>query len=180
MLFRSEKLNQQLEEKIARAEHIATHDELTKIFNRHMFEKTFEIEINRHLRYRHPLSIIFLDIDRFKDFNDQYGHDMGDEILIELANKLKRNIRISDSLARWGGEEFVIITPNTTKEEAYTMAENIRLYIEKSVLVEGVHVTCSFGIASYIGGDNADTLFKRADDALYKAKESGRNKVCVG
>lgn len=169
-----------LKEKIIQVEYSSTHDSLTKIYNRAMYEELLDLEISRAIRYKHPLSIVMLDIDNFKYFNDMHGHSVADKVLVLLAEFLANNIRDSDSIARWGGEEFIIIFPNTTVKEAYVKAETIREKIDKSLIYENLKITCSFGVVSYIESDDKDSLFKRVDDTLYKAKNNGRNKVCIG
>lgn len=174
-----EKLNKELQEKIKEVEHNATYDYLTNVYNRRMFEKMFEIEVNRKKRYKHPLSIILIDIDNFKIFNDKYGHKVGDEVLVNLSKLLQKTTRESDTIARWGGEEFVIVLPNSTQKETYQKAEDIRKSIENSSLCESSKVTCSFGVVEHIETDKLNTTFIKVDKALYNAKNSGRNKVCV-
>lgn len=174
-----EKLNKELESKIEELEHSVIYDHLTNIYNRRMFDRMFELELNRAKRYSYPLSFILLDIDNFKKINDIYGHDVGDEVLINLSKHLKNNIRSCDTLARWGGEEFVMIFPNTTKEEAAKKAEFIRESIENMSIYKQSKITCSFGISEYIENDKLNTLFARIDKGLYMAKNNGKNKVCI-
>lgn len=118
-----------------------------------------------------------LDLDKFKSVNDTYGHQAGDEVLKELALILKTNVRESDIVGRWGGEEFIIIAPNTNMEDAVKLAEKLREKISEFKFSFAGHKTGSFGVATYRVGDDEKSLIKRADDALYHAKESGRNKV---
>jgi len=175
-----EEVNNKLKEKIIQSEYNATHDSLTEIYNRRMFEEIYELEINRLVRYNYPLSMVLLDIDNFKIFNDDYGHDIGDKVLIGLANLLRENIRSSDMVARWGGEEFVILFPNTKIEEANIKTESIRDKIENSFIYDNLKITCSFGVTSYMENDHKSSMFKRVDKALYEAKKSGRNQICIG
>lgn len=172
-------LNQALQEKIKEAEYNSINDYLTNIYNRRMFEKMFELEVNRAKRYKHSLSLILLDIDNFKIFNDEYGHKVGDSVLINLSNLLKETTRSDDILARWGGEEFIIVLPNATQKEAYQKAEEIRQKIEQSSLCELAPVTCCFGVTEHIEDDNTTTTFLNVDKALNNAKNSGKNKVCI-
>jgi len=174
-----EKLNKQLQEKIELSEYHAAYDIVTGIYTRRKFEEIFIKELNRVKRYSYPLSIILLDIDNFKQFNDNYGHKMGDKILWELSTMLKENIRDIDTVARWGGEEFIIILPNTSKEDAVNKAEHLRQKIEFDVSVDSKKITCSFGITSYIEGDDSNSIFIRSDEALYLAKNNNRNNVKV-
>ena len=152
-------------------------DELTKIPNRAFFEEQFTKEILRYQRDNLPFSFIILDIDKFKDFNDNYGHQMGDEILRDLARIIKLNTRQIDTFARWGGEEFVRILPNTSLEDAKKVAEHIRGIIQMHIFKDDLKVTCSLGVAEFSGDDTQESVMKRADDALYIAKKNGRNRV---
>ena len=133
-------------------------------------------------RNEQKLSIIAIDIDHFKKINDTYGHSVGDEVLITIANILKQNIRKSDIVSRFGGEEFVILLNNASLDDATSIAEKIRVTIENSSIdIEGtvIKVTSSFGVASYNKDreNSIETVIKRADDLLYIAKKHGRNQV---
>jgi diguanylate cyclase (GGDEF)-like protein len=119
------------------------------------------------------------DIDFFKHINDSFGHDVGDKVLKAVAKMVSENIRNTDIFARYGGEEFIIIAPETTKEDAKILAEKLRSLIRNLHFEEGINVTCSFGVASLEKHDTKETLLKRADEALYEAKKTGRNKVVV-
>ena len=152
-------------------------DQLTKIPNRAYFEEEFEKEIARHYRYKTPLSFIILDIDKFKSFNDTYGHQKGDDILKELSSMINQNTRQTDTFARWGGEEFVKVLPNATLENAKTVAESLRKMIESHTFSDGLKLTCSFGVAEFGESDTKESVIRRADKALYRAKENGRNMV---
>jgi diguanylate cyclase (GGDEF)-like protein len=169
-------INQLLAEK----EQLAETDYLTKIYNRLKFDNIFISEIMRAQRYKTSLCLIIFDIDNFKKINDTYGHHTGDTVLIEMAKVVSNNIRSTDIFARWGGEEFVILTPNTDIEHARELAERLRVAIEGYVFNESISVTCSFGVAEFREGDTKDALSKRADDALYEAKRSGKNRVFTG
>lgn len=152
-------------------------DQLTGIPNRAYFEEELDKEILRYKREELPLSLIMLDIDKFKDFNDNYGHQIGDVVLIGLGNIINRTTRQTDTFARWGGEEFVKILPNTTLENAKKVAQDIRILVENHLFENDLKVTCSFGVAEFFENDNKNTFIKKADDALYCAKENGRNRV---
>jgi diguanylate cyclase (GGDEF)-like protein len=169
-------INQLIMEK----ERLAETDPLTKIYNRLKFDNIFISEILRAQRYETALSLIMFDIDNFKQINDNYGHHVGDEVLIETTKVVSGNIRETDIFARLGGEEFAILTPNTDMEYARKLSERLRAAIESAICKEMLTVTCSFGVAEFREGDTADTLSKRADKALYEAKKSGKNRVCVG
>ena len=118
-----------------------------------------------------------IDADYFKEINDRYGHQAGDEVLKGLAALLQESLRDSDIVARWGGEEFVIILPDTTKDAAIDLAETLRGIIEEAVFADTISLTCSFGITSYRESDTLNDLFGRIDKALYRAKEYQRNNV---
>ncbi len=159
-------------------EYKASHDALTKIYNRLKLNELFLHEINIVARYKNQLSLIMLDIDHFKAVNDTYGHLVGDDVLIELSHHISKNIRESDIFARWGGEEFMIVLPHTSLEDAKILAEKLRstIYTQLS-FKELKQISCSFGVTEFRQDDTQDSVFKRVDDALYEAKESGRN--CV-
>ena len=150
-------------------------DSLTGISNRARFEEVFNYELIQSKRYNRPLSLAILDIDKFKDFNDTYGHLEGDEVLIVLSKNIQEHTRESDLFARWGGEEFIILFTNTDLQTAMNLAENSRQMIEKLKHNSSRSITVSFGLTQYKEDDTLESMFKRADDALYKAKNSGRN-----
>lgn len=155
----------------------AYRDGLTGVFNRNKFEEIFEYEQRQFKRHRQPLSLAMIDIDHFKNFNDAYGHLIGDEVLIMLAHCVDDNTRESDLFARWGGEEFVILFTNTSLQEALKSVENSRERIEQLEHKTAGKITASFGVTQLKEDDTLEQVLKRADDALYRAKESGRN--CV-
>jgi len=152
-------------------------DELTGIANRAFFEEQFSQEVQKFKKHNIKLSFIIFDIDKFKHFNDTYGHQLGDTILIELAQLVKSKTRQSDTFARWGGEEFVCITPATSLENAVKLAEDLRHIIEQHIFSNGLTITCSFGVTEFGTTDSKLSVMKRADEALYRAKNNGRNKV---
>jgi two-component system, cell cycle response regulator len=169
----------EMEKEAKTLELLATTDPLTKIYNRLKLNEILMLEIKKSDRYKIPLSIIMLDIDHFKDVNDTYGHDVGDDVLVKLTRTVTANIREVDMFARWGGEEFVIMLPNTDEKGALTTAENLRKVIEEAGFDKAGVVTASFGVSEYQPNLGARELLKRVDDALYEAKRSGRNKVCI-
>ncbi|MBL0708161.1 MAG: diguanylate cyclase [Sulfurimonas sp.] len=152
-------------------------DELTKVPNRAYFEEQFILEVQASKEEGQTFAIIILDIDKFKDFNDTYGHLVGDEILKELASIVKTQTRVGDTFARWGGEEFVKLLPNVDLTKAKKIAENLRNSIDKNIFTQGLRLSCSFGVAEFQEDDTKESILKRADNALYKAKENGRNRV---
>lgn len=166
------KLEQELQQR-------ATTDPLTGASNRLKMEESLEHELNRSERYHSPLSIAMFDIDHFKKVNDTFGHDVGDDVLKAVAGIAKEQLREVDILSRWGGEEFMIISAETTLEQMHKLTERIRLAIENYHGVDGVKVTASFGIGEFQHGETQKQLLKRVDDALYLAKASGRNQLKV-
>lgn len=158
-------------------EKMARTDSLTGLYNRYSFEELYEKEIERAKRYLNALSVIMLDIDHFKRINDTYGHAVGDKVLKQLATTVQLVIRKSDIFARVGGEEFVILCPETDTEQAKLLANKIRQEIEAARFEEAGKLTSSFGVAQYVIGEDKENLLKRADDALYCAKKHGRNRV---
>lgn len=166
-----------LEQDYKKIELLSITDKLTQLYNRTKIDDLFQLEISRAKRYREPLSVILLDIDHFKSVNDTYGHQMGDSVLKAFAEILLNNIRDADHLGRWGGEEFIIISPNSTLQQAHQQAEKLRLAITAHSFTTVGTRTASFGVATYHEGDDGDGLTKRADDCLYIAKEKGRNLV---
>ena len=153
-------------------------DPLTGIFNRHTFSVMLAQEEERALRYNRPLSAVIMDIDHFKKVNDTYGHDIGDLVLVDMALLLRETCRHSDLVVRWGGEEFAILLPETKAEEAIIFAEKSRIKIIEHSFPGITHLTASFGV-SQLCKDDTTGMMKRADNALYRAKENGRNKVVV-
>ncbi|MCK4874276.1 MAG: diguanylate cyclase [Sulfurimonas sp.] len=152
-------------------------DSLTGVYNRNKFDEVLDYEVKQAKRYHSSLSIAIVDIDHFKQFNDTYGHLLGDEVLSLLAKTIQKNIRDTDVFARWGGEEFVVLMPSTNINEAKTAADHLRKKVEQIELKDIGGITASFGVTQFLEHDNEEELFKRADRALYKAKENGRN--CV-
>lgn len=157
---------------------LSSTDSLTGLKNRSVFNESIEREINRANRYKSDLSLLMLDLDHFKQVNDNFGHDCGDTVLIEIARILEENIRKTDILCRWGGEEFALIAPATPLENAVYLAENLRSIIDKAPIPGAGHISCSIGVAAYSENDDKKSLLNKADDALYMAKEKGRNCVC--
>ena len=157
---------------------IAMFDRLTDVYNRYKLDMVLENQIKISDRYQRDLSIIFLDIDKFKTINDTYGHEMGDLVLKKLSELILKNLRSSDIFGRWGGEEFLIICPETDLQKAVKVAEKLRKEIENFNFHNNLHqVTSSFGVVEHIPNETMKTLLHRADELLYKAKENGRNRV---
>jgi len=163
-------------------EHLRIHkkayiDGLTQVYNRNKFDEIFENEFNRVKRYKEPLSVAIIDIDKFKDFNDNYGHMTGDEVLTTMAQTVNNAIRVTDVFARWGGEEFVLLFNNTTIDTAKEVSLKLKDKIEENEHPSAGKITASFGVTQYKEGDTIKDIFKRCDDALYIAKENGRNRI---
>ena len=158
-------------------ERLANYDELTSIYNRHKIDEFLSEQMEIAKRYQRSLSLIFFDIDKFKSINDTFGHKAGDKVLQEIAQVVSKNIRESDGFGRWGGEEFLIALPETDLVGASQLAEKLRREIENHNFPVERKVTCSFGVIEVESETNLDKAIKRVDELLYKAKETGRNKV---
>jgi diguanylate cyclase (GGDEF)-like protein len=161
----------------------ATTDSLTGLYNRSHFIKRAETELTRSHRTQEPLSLVMSDIDFFKQVNDEHGHHTGDRVLIQVAQILQGAMREVDVLARWGGEEFLLLLPNTDTTAAVAIAQRIRLALETTpTMNEGtpLTVTMSFGIAQVNPTENLSAAIVRADQALYRSKDAGRNQIHIG
>lgn len=152
-------------------------DELTQLYNRRHINNILKEQREIFLRYHTTSSYIMIDIDYFKRINDTFGHQVGDEVLQKIAKYIKARGRSVDFAGRWGGEEFLIICPNTSLENAALLAEKLRKGFMKLHISTGTLVTASFGVGEISAGEGTKDLLKRIDDALYKAKESGRNRL---
>lgn len=152
-------------------------DPLTGIYNRIRFNQELEHWVNYCSRYETPLSLVIFDVDDFKKVNDNYGHLIGDSVLQTITSTIRKAIRSTDIFARWGGEEFVILLPNTDIHQAMEMTERLRTFIEKNKYRSVENVTCSFGLVSLQKNENAELLLQRADKHLYEAKAQGKNTV---
>ena len=160
----------------------ATHDGLTGLLNRSAILEMLRKELARASREGHPLSLLMVDLDRFKQINDTYGHQAGDAVLHEAARRMKSTVRSYDSVGRYGGEEFLIVLPGCDGDSAFEQAQRVREALANVPFVNGpqhLPVTCSIGAASraFPSGEDADALLREADLALYHAKDSGRNQV---
>ena len=156
---------------------LATTDSLTQTYNRAKFNEIIQDEIERAVRFKHPLSVVIFDLDHFKAVNDTYGHLVGDQVLKGVTDDVKKHMRKVNHLIRWGGEEFMVVAVETGLEGARALAERIRESISRRKFDMVGFVTVSLGVAEIKEGENEDGLIKRADDALYLAKENGRNRV---
>jgi diguanylate cyclase (GGDEF)-like protein len=155
----------------------ATTDPLTGLSNRLKFDQALSAEIRRARRFDVALSLVIYDVDHFKHINDAYGHLAGDQVLIKLSGFVAKRMRETDLLARWGGEEFVILLPLSDVSMAEQFAEILRGAIATLPFDHGKSVTCSFGVAQLAAGESAERLVARADEALYRGKRNGRNRV---
>jgi len=162
---------------IKEKEFLANTDLLTGVLNRRSFTQKVVHELIRTQRYDLPASLVLADIDHFKAVNDTYGHDIGDQVLKTFSALLSENVRDSDIVARWGGEEFVMFAPNNPLDGGTALAEKVRRVVEQTKFEQVGKITCSFGVTEARAGEDFEVLFKRADDALYQAKKTGRNRV---
>ncbi len=160
-----------------RLKQLATTDTLTGICNRRRFDEALASELERASRFNNPMALILFDVDHFKRINDSVGHQAGDQVLIQLTRTVGDAIRATDLFARWGGEEFVVLVPESDLEGGRILAEKLRERIQKQAFADIRQVTCSFGVVEYRSGDTADTLMSRVDRGLYQAKAEGRNRV---
>ena len=154
-------------------------DPLTGTFSRQKFNALYESEFARSIRYFNPLTVLFLDIDHFKEVNDTYGHDIGDLTLKEFSKIISTRTREYDIFARWGGEEFILMLPQTNINDGYKLAEKIRMSILSHKFEKLDNLTCSIGLSMLKKGDSKEEIIKRADSALYKAKNGGRNRTII-
>ncbi|MFT7880779.1 MAG: diguanylate cyclase [Sulfurimonas sp.] len=164
-------------DKMKRINEMASYDTLTGLYNRSAFTAAVEYETDRIQRTGSVLSLIYLDIDNFKKINDNYGHETGDKVLHKLAAILENSTRKTDIVGRWGGEEFLILLPDTHLESAELLAEKLRRKIESTDFDISQPVTCSFGVTHYLVPEMVDVMIARADKNLYQAKEEGKNRV---
>lgn len=158
---------------------LATRDFLTGLPNRRLLHETLVKEIGKVKRHQRSFSIILFDLDHFKSVNDTFGHETGDNVLKEVAGLMAQQLRAGDMLARWGGEEFLILCPETEGAQAIEIAERLKQTLENYLIEHVGTITASFGVTSHIESDTPDSLLKRADEALYRAKAKGRNRVDV-
>jgi diguanylate cyclase len=166
-------------EAYAELERLSETDKLTGIYNRSHLDDVLQQEITRHHRNGQPLTVVLCDIDHFKQINDKYGHLTGDIILQQLAQLLKGNMRGTDFCGRWGGEEFLIICPDTPATAATAIISKLQQSIREADMAEQIRLTLSFGIAMLQPGESADDQLRRADNALYEAKRLGRDRMIL-
>ena len=173
-------LNKEIKEKNIALEQLARTDKLTALYNRVKLDETLIYESNRANRFSHDFGVILIDIDYFKQVNDEFGHQVGDTILQEFSHIIESNSRKTDIVGRWGGEEFLIISPETNLAGLLSLANKLRNEICSYKFINNEYKTASFGISIYKQNEHINKLIKRADEALYKAKKNGRNRVEIG
>jgi diguanylate cyclase (GGDEF)-like protein len=156
---------------------MAITDGLTGLSNRQEFNRLLDLEIERATRYETPLTLIMYDLDHFKRVNDSFGHDAGDSVLRTVAELSNQKLRSTDLHGRWGGEEFMIILPQSALEAAQDAAEKLRQTIANHTFANVGHVTASYGVVELAPQENSKSLAQRVDAALYRAKDRGRNRV---
>ncbi|WP_229855223.1 CHASE domain-containing protein [Candidatus Sulfurimonas marisnigri] len=160
-----------------RIEELSVIDRLTQLYNRLKLDEIFAMKLATSGRYNTPFSVIIIDIDYFKLVNDTWGHQAGDDVLKEFSSIIKDNVRETDIVGRWGGEEFLILSSDTDLDSAIKLSEKLREIVSLFQFSFTGHTTASFGVSSYHAGDDEKTMVKRADEALYRAKKSGRDRV---
>jgi diguanylate cyclase (GGDEF)-like protein len=182
-VLKERKLTKERIRMMEKLQKLAITDGLTKLYNSRSFYTQLELEVDRVNRYQHPLTLLLLDIDYFKEYNDNYGHLEGDKVLVRFSQIIKSCLRANDSAYRYGGEEFTVILPETGGEEAKTVAQRIRVALEaerfKPRNGHSVTITISIGLTEYNHKEELSTFIQRADKAMYHSKQNGRNKVSV-
>ena len=169
--------DEKMQEKIKR---LSEEDYLTKLYNRRKIHEIIETEIVRTRRYNSPFAVLLFDIDDFKKINDTFGHNTGDRVLVQFSCIIGLTARESDIAGRWGGEEFLVICPETSIDGAISLAEKLRKNIDNNKFEDAGNITASIGVAGIQHGDNVQSLIHRADKALYSAKKAGKNRVTGG
>lgn len=172
--------NRQMEELLAKVEFMAVTDPLTELFNRRRFETIFKKELRERKRYKQDIACMMIDVDHFKRINDLYGHEAGDSVLKDIAQILRRSMREVDTVARWGGEEFILVMPQTNRDRALEPATRVLHAVSERRFeqVPDERITISIGIACARGEtDTVERIIGAADRALYEAKRKGRNRI---
>ncbi|WP_457601199.1 GGDEF domain-containing protein [Hydrogenivirga sp.] len=173
-------LHSSLKDKERELKELATTDTLTKLPNRRTILDFLEFEVNRARRNRSRLSVALIDLDDFKTINDTYGHLVGDQVLRELASLIRGNLRSTDMVGRYGGEEFIVVMPETDFTTAAGVVERLRKVVEETFFEPVGSVSISVGLTSLREGDSVESLLRRADEFLYRAKREGKNRVIAG
>jgi len=175
--LRYQKISEEMKTKNEQLKMLAITDQLTQLYNRLKLDEVLSYELARSQRDKTPLTVAIIDVDKFKQVNDSFGHQVGDTVLIGVAQVMLKNIRATDILGRWGGEEFMLILPNTSLENAYEHANNLRIKIQDASFKPVSQITVSMGLASCAQFTCEKIVVELADNALYEAKENGRNRV---
>lgn len=182
-VLRERKLTHERNEMVQKLKKLAITDGLTNLFNSRKFYEQLDKEIDRFNRYKHPLSLLILDIDYFKSFNDTYGHLEGDKVLVKVGEIITSSLRTMDTAYRYGGEEFTVILPETKADEAEVVAGRIKEKLEENNFTPkpgaNVTITASIGLTEYRPPENIHSFVNRADKALYVSKDNGRNRVTL-
>jgi diguanylate cyclase (GGDEF)-like protein len=180
-VLRERQLRIERDQMLDKLQRLAITDGLTKLYNSRYFYNRLELEIARSIRYGRPLSLLLLDIDFFKNYNDAHGHLEGDKVLVRLGKVIKICLRKMDSAYRYGGEEFTIILPETRAADAHAVAQRIRASVEKEVFRpepdKVVNITVSIGVTEYCPQEDITTFVQRSDKAMYISKQKGRNSI---
>ena len=176
-VLRERKLTQERVEILKKLKELALTDDLTKLYNSRHFYEQLANEINRFNRYQRPLSLLLIDVDHFKEFNDTYGHLEGDKVLHKVAGLIISCLRTMDTAYRYGGEEFTVILPETNCDDAMAVAERINNVVKNELFIEGIQkdLSVSIGVTQYLSGEPLTDFVRRADQAMYMAKNGGRN-----
>ncbi len=180
--FNESTLRADLIERLHQLESLALLDELTQVGNRRYSNITMSTRMHEFTRYNIPFGVMMVDVDTFKEFNDTYGHDVGDMVIRMVARTMQDALRTSDVLCRWGGDEFLIIVPNANEEQLLRLGDRLRSLISTSFLTQSqgiLKVTVSGGATMALPDDTAESLLKRADTLLYRSKDAGRNRITV-
>jgi len=182
-VLKERQLTQERIRMMEKLQRLAITDGLTKLYNSRSFYSQLELEVDRFNRYKHPLALLLLDIDNFKEYNDSFGHLEGDKVLVRFSQIIKSCLRANDSAYRYGGEEFTVILPETAGEEARTVAQRIRAALEREKFTpesgEDVTITISIGVTEYYVKEELSSFIQRADKAMYSSKQNGRNRVSL-
>jgi diguanylate cyclase (GGDEF)-like protein/hemerythrin-like metal-binding protein len=173
----AERVNRELQQAMAELERAAGTDRLTGTWNRRRFEEGAAILMSLARRGKGQVSLLLFDLDHFKQVNDLYGHAVGDTVLAETVHSVREHLRESDALVRWGGEEFIVLTPATRLEGALSLAEKVRQAVAAHAFPRIGHMTVSIGVAEFTNGMDLEAWIHSADEAMYRAKAEGRNRV---
>jgi diguanylate cyclase (GGDEF)-like protein len=178
-VLREQKLTQERNITLAQLRELAITDNLTQLYNSRHFYAQMENEINRYNRYQRPLSLLLIDVDHFKDYNDTHGHLEGDKVLYQIAQLIQSCLRTMDSAYRYGGEEFTVILPETPCKAAMAVSERINNLVKNELFIENIqqNLSVSIGVTEYKSGETTIEFMRRADQAMYVAKKSGRNQA---